>query len=76
MMMAAKMEQTPQTLIMMRLVLAGAITIWENQGSEVSAMLMRDNNRRLFDAMDAIGTVLYWVDNELADTLIPETQKK
>ena len=76
MMMAAKMEQTPQTLVMMRLVLAGAITIWENQGSEVSAMLMRDNNRRLFDAMDAIGTVLYWVDNELADTLIPETQKK
>ena len=39
-------------------------------------MLMRDNNRRLFDAMDAIGTALYWVDNELADTLIPETQKK
>ena len=76
MMMAAKMEQTPQTLVMMRLVLAGAITIWENQGSEVTAMLMRDNNRRLFDAMDAIGTVLYWVDNELADTLIPETQKK
>ena len=76
MMMAAKMEQTPQTLVMMRLVLAGAITIWENQGSEVSAMLMRDNNRRLFDAMDAIGTSLYWVDNELADTLIPETQKK
>ena len=55
-MMAAKMGQTPQTLVMMRLVLAGAITIWENQGSEVSAMLMRDNNRRLFDAMDAIGT--------------------
>ena len=76
MMMAAKMEQTPQTLVMMRLVLAGAITIWENQGSEVSAMLMRDNNRRLFDAMDAIGTALYWVDNEWADTLIPETQKK
>ena len=76
MMMAAKMEQTPQTLVMMRLVLAGAITIWENQGSEVSAMLMRDNNRRLFDAMDAIGTALYWVYNELADTLIPETQKK
>ena len=76
MMMAAKMGQTPQTRVMMRLVLAGAITIWENQGSEVSAMLMRDNNRRLFDAMDAIGTALYWVDNELADTLIPETQKK
>ena len=67
MMMAAKMEQTPQTLVMMRLVLAGAITIWENQGSEVSAMLMRDNNRRLFDAMDAIGTAIYWVENELAE---------
>ena len=75
MMMAAKMEQTPQTLVMMRLVLAGAITIWENQGSEVSAMLMRDNNRRLFDAMDAIGTAIYWVENELAETVIPEAQK-
>ena len=74
-MMAAKMEQTPQTLVMMRLVLAGAITIWENQGSEVTAMLMRDNNRRLFDAMDAIGTAIYWVENELAETVIPEAQK-
>ena len=74
-MMAAKMEHTPQTLVMMRLVLAGAITIWENQGSEVSAMLMRDNNRRLFDAMDAIGTAIYWVENELAETVIPEAQK-
>jgi len=41
----------------------------------VSAMLMRDNNRRLFDAMDAIGTAIYWVENELAETVIPEAQK-
>lgn len=74
--MAAKMEQTPQTLVLMRLVLTGAIAIWENEGTEVSAMLMRDNNRRLFDAMGAISTALYWVDNELADTLISEAQKK
>ena len=73
--MATKMEQTPQTLVLMRLVLTGAIAIWENEGTEVSAMLMRDNNRRLFDAMDAIGTTLYWVENELAETVIPEAQK-
>ena len=73
--MAAKMEQTPQALVLMRLVLTGAITIWENEGTEVSAMLMRDNNRRLFDAMDAIGTAIYWVENELAETVIPEAQK-
>ena len=74
--MAANMEQTPQTLVLMRLVLTGAITIWENEGTEVSAMLMRDNNRRLFDAMDAISTAIYWVENELAETVIPEAQKK
>ena len=74
--MAAKMEQIPQILVQMRLVLTGAITIWENEGTEVSAMLMRDNNRRLFDAMDAIGTAIYWVENELAETVIPEAQKK
>ena len=73
--MATKMEQTPQTLVLMRLVLTGAIAIWENEGTEVSAMLMRDNNRRLFDAMDAIGTAIYWVENELAETVIPSTQK-
>ena len=73
--MAAKMEQAPQTLVLMRLVLTGAIAIWENEGAEVSAMLMRDNNRRLFDAMDAIGTAIYWVENELAETVIPEAQK-
>ena len=73
--MAAQMTQRPQTLVQMRLGLTGAIAIWENEGTEVSAMLMRDNNRRLFDAMDAIGTALYWVDNEFADTLIPEAQK-
>ena len=73
--MAAKMEQTPQALVLMRLVLTGAIAIWENEGAEVSAMLMRDNNRRLFDAMDAIGTAIYWVENELAETVIPSTQK-
>lgn len=73
--MAANMEQTPQTLVLMRLVLTGAIAIWENEGTEVSAMLMRDNNRRLFDAMDAIGTAIYWVENELAETVIPSTKK-
>ena len=73
--MAAQMKQIPQTLVQMRLVLTGAIAIWENEGTEVSAMLMRDNNRRLFDAMDAIGTAIYWVENELAETVIPEAQK-
>ena len=73
--MAAQMKQIPQILVQMRLVLTGAIAIWENEGTEVSAMLMRDNNRRLFDAMDAIGTAIYWVENELAETVIPEAQK-
>lgn len=69
------MEDTLHTLMIMHLILKGAITIWEHDGLEVTAALKQERNPKLFDAMDAIGTALYWVASELEDTLIPDAQK-
>ncbi len=69
------MKDTLYTLTLMRLILAGAAAIWEHEGPKVTAILKHEENHRLLDAMDVIGTALYWVANEVEDTLIPDAQK-
>jgi hypothetical protein len=50
---------------MMRLLLNGAITIYECEGPEIAGLLHKQDDRRLFAAFDAIGAALYWMKNEV-----------
>ncbi len=69
------MKDTLHTLTLMQLILKGAIAVWENEGLEITAILKREGDQSLLDAMNAIGITLYWVTNEVEGTLIPDAQK-
>ena len=50
----------------MRLIVNGAVSIYEGQGLEIISLLKEQNRDELLDAMDCIMTALYWVQDELA----------
>ena len=45
----------------MRLVISGALTIFENDCAEIPGILNANDRRDLTDAYDAIGAALYWM---------------
>ena len=56
------MEQKMKKL---RLIVNGAIVIYENEGQEIASSLEKPE---LLDAQDTLGTALYWMRNEIDET--------
>lgn len=55
-------EQSKQK---MRLVVNGAVSIYEEEGLEIPGILKEHERTDLREAYDAIGTALYWLKREL-----------
>ena len=51
----------------MRLIVNGAISIYEGDGLEIPTVLKSQERADLCDAYDAIGVALYWLKNELEE---------
>jgi hypothetical protein len=51
---------------MMRLIVNGAICLYEGQGLEIPALLKAQNRGDLLAVLDALTTALYWMQEELA----------
>ena len=50
----------------LRLIVNGAICLYEGQGLEIPALLMAQNRGDLLTVLDALATALYWMQEELA----------
>lgn len=51
----------------MRLIVNGAISIYEGEGLEIPAVLKAQGQEELCEAYDALGAALYWLKNELEE---------
>lgn len=51
----------------MRLIVNGAVSIFEGDGLEIPAILKEKEQDELCEAYDAIGVALYWLKNELEE---------
>lgn len=51
----------------MRLIVNGAVSIFEGEGLEIPAILKEKEQNKLREAYDAIGAALYWLKNELEE---------
>jgi len=49
----------------LRLVVNGAITVYEGQGLDIPRLLMEQNRTDLLVVMDALVTALYWIQEML-----------
>lgn len=50
----------------MRLIVNGAISLYESEGLELPGLLREQNRTDLLIALDAVMTALYWLQGELA----------
>jgi len=49
----------------MRLLLTGAISVFENDCLEIPSLLQELSRPDLAEAFDAVGTALYWMKDEI-----------
>ena len=57
------MEQRTQK---MRLIVNGAVSLYEGQGMEIVGILTAQGRSDLLTVLDALTTALYWLQDELA----------
>lgn len=69
------MKQAPESMSLSRVMLNGAITLYEAEGQMIAEMLEKQNNRMLFNAFTAIGSTLYWVKDQIEMSMIPLATK-
>ena len=70
------MKEIPESLNLLRLILNGAITIYEADGMEIAKMLHQQNNKELFRALDTIAAALYLSKEEVENVLIPAAERE
>jgi hypothetical protein len=70
------MKQAPESMSLSRVMLNGAITLYEAEGQMIAEMLEKQNNRMLFNAFTAIGSTLYWVKDQIEMFMIPMATKE
>ena len=58
------MKEISESLNLMRLVLNGAISIYEAEGLEIAAILHQQGNKELLRALDAVAAALYFSKEE------------
>ena len=56
------MEQREQK---MRLIVNGAVSLYEGQGTEIVDILTKQGRNDLLTVLDALTTALYWLQDEL-----------
>jgi len=56
--------------VQIRLILDGAIRLFENEGSTIFAKLLKEDKDGLSTAMDSIGEALYWARTKANDALL------
>ena len=49
----------------MRLIVNGAVCLYEGQGLEIAEILQKQNRNDLLAVLDAITTALYWIQDIL-----------
>ena len=69
------MKNVPESMSLTRLMLAGAISVYEAEGQLISELLAKQNDRMLFNAGDAIGAALYWTKDQIETFIIPSATK-
>jgi len=57
-------------LMQVKLMLEGAVTLFENEGSSIIAKLQEDEYGKLKIALDAIGEALYFTRDKVSSTLL------
>ena len=50
----------------MRLIVNGAVSLYEGQGTEIVSILTAQERNDLLTVLDALTTALYWLQDELA----------
>ena len=50
----------------MRLIVNGAVSLYEGQGMEIVGILTAQERNDLLTVLDALTTALYWLQDELA----------
>ena len=70
------MKEIPESLNLLRLILNGAIAIYETDGLEIAEMLRQQDKKDLFRALDTIAAALYLSKEEVEDVLIPAAERE
>ena len=70
------MKEIPESLNLLRLILNGAIAIYETDGLEIAEMLRQQDKKDLFRALDTIAAVLYLSKEEVEKVLIPSAERE
>ena len=70
------MKEIPESLHLLRLITAGAISIYESEVQEIARHLEASNDRKHFRALDSIASALYLSKEELENVLIPAAERE
>ena len=70
------MKEIPESLNLLRLILNGAITIYETDGLEIAELLHQQDKKDLFRALDTIAAALYLSKEEVENVLIPAAERE
>lgn len=70
------MNEIPESLNLLRLILNGAIAIYETDGLEIAEMLRQQDKKDLFRALDTIAAALYLSKEEVENVLIPAAERE
>ena len=65
------MKDVPESLSLTRIMLTGAISVYEAEGQLITQLLTQQDDRHLYDAWDAIGSALYWAKDQIETFMIP-----
>lgn len=70
------MKDAPETMSLTRIMLTGAISVYEAEGSLIAELLKKQDSRHLYDAWNAIGAALYWSKDQIETFMIPAAVKE
>lgn len=70
------MKEIPESLNLLRLILNGAITIYEADVVKITKMLHQQDRKDLFRALDTIAAALYLSKEEVENVLIPAAERE
>jgi len=70
------MKAAPESMSLTRIMLTGAISVFEAEGSLIAELLKKQDNRYLYDAWNAIGSALYWSKDQVETFMIPAAAKE
>lgn len=70
------MKNTVESLSLTRIMLTGAISVYEAEGKLIEELLIKQDNHLLYNAWAAIGSALYWSKDQVEIFIIPAVAKE